>query len=101
MLDRRKMDQELAALAVIEQSAPTGHLLRKIDAAIEFSKLYEHIRASANTQDSGTSGKLMRHWQTISTGKRRALGVPFARCGPAFLQFREIPGRNLRHTRIC
>ena len=95
MLERGKMDQELAALAVIAQSAPTGHLLRKIDAAIEFNKRYEHIRASADTQYSGASGKLMRNWQTTSTGKGRAFGVPFARCGPAFLQFREIPGGNL------
>ena len=95
MLDRGKMERELAELAVIAQSVPTGHLLRKIDAAVDFNKRYEHIRASADTQDSGTSGKLMRNWQTISTGKRRAFGVPFARCGPAFLQFREIPGGNL------
>ena len=68
MLDRGKMDRELAELVVIAQSAPTGHLLRKIDAAVDFNKRYERIRASANTQDSGTSGKLMQHWQTTSTG---------------------------------
>ena len=95
MLDRGKMERELAELAVIAQSVPTGHLLRKIDAAVDFNKRYERIGASADTQYSGTSGKLMRHWQTISTGKGRAFGVPFARCGPAFLQFREIPGGNL------
>ena len=68
MLDRGKMERELAELAVIAQSVPTGHLLRKIDAAVDFNKRYERIRASANTQDSGTSGNLMRHWQTTSTG---------------------------------
>lgn len=78
MLERGKMDQELAALAVVAQSVPTGHLLRKKDAAIEFNKRYERIRASADTQYSGTSGTLMRNWQTISTGKRRALGAPWA-----------------------
>ena len=49
MLDRGKMERELAELAVIAQSVPTGHLLRKIDAAIEFNKRYEHIRASHST----------------------------------------------------
>ena len=62
------MDRELAELAVIAQSVPTGHLLRKIDAAVDFNKRYERIRASANTQDSGTSGNLMRNWQTTATG---------------------------------
>lgn len=74
MLDRGKMDRELAELAVIAQSAPTGHLLRKIDAAVEFNKRDEHIRASADTQYSGTSGKLMRNWQTT----RQAKGAPLA-----------------------
>lgn len=91
MLDRRKMDQELAALAVIAQSAPTGHLLRKIDAAVDFNKRYEHIRASADTQDSGASGTLMRHWQTISTGKRRA----FCALRPRFF---AIPGDSRRKS---
>mgnify|MGYP003282917446 CR=1 FL=1 len=49
MLERREMDRELAELAVIAQSVPTGHLLRKIDAAVEFNKRYEHIRASHST----------------------------------------------------
>ena len=61
-------DRELAELVVIAQSVPTGHLLRKIAAVVEFNKRYERIRASANTQDSGTSGNLMRNWQTTSTG---------------------------------
>ena len=61
-------DRELAELAVIAQSVPTGHLLRKIDAAVDFNKRYERIRASADTQYSGTSGTLMRNWQTTSTG---------------------------------
>ena len=62
------MDREPVELVVIAQSVPTGHLLRKIDAAVDFNKRYERIRASANTQDSGTSGNLMRNWQTTSTG---------------------------------
>ena len=62
------MDREPVELVVIAQSVPTGHLLRKIDAAAELNKRYERIRASANTQDSGTSGNLMRNWQTTATG---------------------------------
>lgn len=95
MLDRGKMERELAELAVIAQSVPTGHLLRKIDAAVDFNKRYEHIRASADTQYSGTSGTLMRNWQTISTGKRRAFGVPFCALRPRFF---AIPGDSRRKS---
>ena len=91
MLDRGKMDRELAELAVIAQSVPTGHLLRKIDAAIEFSKRYERIGASADTQDSGASGTLMRHWQTTSTGKGRAFGVLLRAAAPLFCNSGRFP----------
>lgn len=41
MLERGKMDQDLVEFAVIDQLVPKEHLLQKIDAAMDFTQLYE------------------------------------------------------------
>ena len=41
MLERGKMDRDLVEFVVIDQLVPKAHLLRKIDAAVDFTQLYE------------------------------------------------------------
>lgn len=41
MLERGKMDRDLVEFVVIENLVPKDHLLRKIDAAVDFNRLYE------------------------------------------------------------
>ena len=43
MLTRRKMDRELVEHVVIDQLVPKEHLLRKIEAAVDFTQLYEIV----------------------------------------------------------
>ena len=43
MLERGKMDQDLVEFVVIDQLVPKEHLLRKIDAAVDFTRLYEMV----------------------------------------------------------
>ena len=43
MLERGKMDRDLVAFVVIDQLVPKEHLLRKIDAAVDFTQLYEMV----------------------------------------------------------
>ena len=41
MLERGKMDRDLVEFVVIDQLVPKEHLLRKIDAAVDFTQLYD------------------------------------------------------------
>ena len=43
MLERGKMDRDLVEFVVIDQLVPRDHLLRKIDAAVGFNRLYEMV----------------------------------------------------------
>ena len=43
MLTRRKMDRDLVEHVVIDQLVPKEHLLRKIEAAVDFTQLYEIV----------------------------------------------------------
>ena len=43
MLERGKMDRDLVEFVVIDQLVPKAHLLRKIDAAVDFTQLYEMV----------------------------------------------------------
>jgi len=43
MLERGKMDRDLVEFVVIDQLVPKAHLLRKIDAAVDFTRLYEMV----------------------------------------------------------
>ena len=46
MLERGKMDRDLVEFVVIDQLVPKAHLLRKIDAAVDFTQLYEMVAVS-------------------------------------------------------
>ena len=43
MLERGKMDRDLVEFVVIDQLVPKEHLLRRIDAAVNFTQLYEMV----------------------------------------------------------
>lgn len=43
MLERGKMDRDMVEFVVIDQLVPKEHLLRKIDAAVDFNRLYEMV----------------------------------------------------------
>ena len=43
MLERGKMERDLVEFVVIDQLVPKEHLLRKIDAAVDFTRLYEMV----------------------------------------------------------
>ena len=43
MLERGKMDRDLVEFVVIDQLVPKEHLLRKVDAAVDFTRLYEMV----------------------------------------------------------
>ena len=43
MLERGKRDRDLVEFVVIDQLVPAEHLLRKIDAAVDFDRIYEIV----------------------------------------------------------
>ncbi|MGO5116538.1 transposase, partial [Candidatus Avoscillospira sp. LCP25S3_F1] len=43
MLERGKMDRNVIEMVEIDSLVPEGHLLRKIDKAIDFNHLYEMV----------------------------------------------------------
>ena len=43
MLERGKMDRDMVEFVVIDQLVPKEHLLRKVDAAVDFTRLYELV----------------------------------------------------------
>lgn len=45
MLERGKMDRGVIEIVDTESLVPKGHLLRKIDAAVDFNRLYEIVKA--------------------------------------------------------
>lgn len=43
MLERGKMDRGIVEIVDTESLVPKDHLLRKIDAAVDFNRLYEMV----------------------------------------------------------
>ena len=43
MLERGKMDRDAIEIVGIDSLVPKEHLLRKIDTAVEFNRLYEMV----------------------------------------------------------
>ena len=44
MLEREKMDRNVIEMVEIDSLVPEGHLLRKIDKAVDFNRLYEMVK---------------------------------------------------------
>ncbi len=45
MLERGKMDRGVVEIIDTESLVPKGHLLRKIDAAVDFNRIYEMVES--------------------------------------------------------
>ena len=43
MLERGKMDRDVVEIVGIDSLVPKDHLLRKIDQAVDFNRLYEMV----------------------------------------------------------
>ena len=43
MLERGKMDRNVIEMVEIDRLVPEGHLLRKIDKAVDFNRIYEMV----------------------------------------------------------
>ena len=43
MLERGKMDRDAIEIVGIDSLVPQGHLLRKVDEAVDFNQLYEMV----------------------------------------------------------
>lgn len=52
MLERGKLDRGVVEMADTESLVPAGHLLRKIDAAVDFNRIYEMVE-SLYSEDNG------------------------------------------------
>ena len=46
MLKQRREKQQQMELVIMEQMIPEDHLLRKVDRAVDFSFIYESVRAA-------------------------------------------------------
>ena len=44
MLKRGKMDRDMVEFVVIDQLVPNEHMLRKVDAAVDFTRLYAYMK---------------------------------------------------------
>ena len=44
MLERGKMDRNVIEMVEIDRLVPEGHLLRKIDKAVDFNRIYEMVK---------------------------------------------------------
>ena len=52
MLERGKLDRGVVEIVDTESLVPAGHLLRKIDAAVDFNRVYEMVEA-LYSEDNG------------------------------------------------
>ena len=52
MLERGKLDRGILEIVDTESLVPEGHLLRKIDAAVDFNRIYEMVE-SLYSEDNG------------------------------------------------
>ena len=73
MLERGKKDREQVEFVVIDELVPREHLLRKIDAAVDFERLYEMVEP-LYSEDNGRPSidpvvlfkmVLIQHWKYV------------------------------------
>lgn len=73
MLERGKLDRGIVEMVDTESLVPQDHLLRKIDAAIDFNRLYE-----------------MMEYFSICVGKSPAVAGLFRKAEPAWIATRAF-----------
>ena len=95
MLERGKMDRDLVEFVVIDQLVPKEHLLRKIDAAVDFTQLYEMVEP-LYCEDNGRPGidpvvlfkmVLIQHLYGLPSLRRTAEEVSANNCYRWFLGY--------------
>ena len=113
MLERGKMDRDLVEFVVIDQLVPKAHLLRKIDAAVDFTQLYEMVEP-LYCEDNGRPSidpvvlfkmVLVQHLYGLTSLRRTAEEVSANNCYRWFLGYplqEEMPhfstvSYNFRH----
>ena len=113
MLERGKMDRDLVEFVVIDQLMPKAHLLRKIDAAVDFTQLYEMVEP-LYCEDNGRPSidpvvlfkmVLVQHLYGLTSLRRTAEEVSANNCYRWFLGYplqEEMPhfstvSYNFRH----
>lgn len=82
MLERGKMDRGVIEIVDTESLVPKGHLLRKIDEAVDFNRLYEidkaRLRKKSRFVDqyipSGYN-QSYSSWRTLSAASRKRCTV--------------------------
>ena len=95
MLERGKMDRDLVEFVVIDQLVPKEHLLRKIDTAVDFTRLYEMVEP-LYCEDNGRPSidpvvlfkmVLIQHLYGLPSLRRTAEEVSASNCYRWFLSY--------------
>ena len=110
MLERGKMDRDLVEFVVIDQLVPKEHLLRKIDTAVDFTRLYEMVEP-LYCEDNGRPSidpvvlfkmVLIQHLYGLPSLRRTAEEVSANNCYRWFLGYplQEETPHCCRHTYV-
>ena len=81
MLERGKMDRDLVEFVVIDQLVPKEHLLRKIDAAVDFTQLYEMVEPLYSIMASRRKKPRCSSSNTVPTQRHRIMRLHFSKGG--------------------
>ena len=71
MLERGKMDRDVIEIVGIDSLVPKDHLLRKIDQAVDFNRIYEMVKP-LYSEDNGRPGI------PLDSGGSGGGGLPFS-----------------------
>ena len=74
MLERGKMERGIFEIVDTESLVPVDHLLRKIDAAVDFTKIYEMV---ANLMDTSPFSSITSLILLICFSKNRFCSAAF------------------------
>ena len=76
MLQSGKMERGVFEIVDTESLVPANHLLRKIDAAVDFGKIYDMVEPlyCADNGRPSVSGKTMKNWPTMPVTLRSTSG---------------------------
>ena len=91
MLERGKMDRNVVEMVEIEHLVPAEHLLRKIDKAMDFSRLYEMVEPLYCEDNGRPSVDPVSVWAAIPPADGRRGGVE---CSIPLVSWVYIAGGN-------
>ena len=81
MLERGKMDRNVIEMVEIDGLVPEGHLLRKIDKAVDFNRLYEIVEPLYCEDNGRPSVDPVVLFKMVTAG---FWGIPYRRKRPTF-----------------